>query len=111
MDTKTNQINDSAGAKEVNISINGEPDTTNVKRMDQDTCARAGLTKEELMKYADEPFWVRLRNILFATFWIVWISILVAAVGYVIKSPGCVVASAQAINGTNSASGAGSTTG
>lgn len=29
----------------------------------------SGLNKEELMKYADDPFWVRLRWALFIIFW------------------------------------------
>ena len=29
----------------------------------------SGLTKEELMKYADDPFWVRIRWVLFIVFW------------------------------------------
>lgn len=81
-------------SKEVNIDINGDPDTTAVKSMSPDEGSRVGLTKEELMKYANEPFWVRLRNILFAAFWIVWVSILIAAIGYVIHSPGCKMVSA-----------------
>lgn len=85
-----------AANKEVNIDINGDPDTTAVKSMSPDEGSRAGLTKDELMKYANEPFWIRLRNILFAAFWIVWVSILIAAVGYVINSPGCRMVSASA---------------
>ena len=106
MDTKIEQNNESATGKEINIDINGDPDTTAVKSMSPDESSRVGLTKEELMKYANEPFWVRLRNILFAAFWIVWVSILVAAIGYVVHSPGCkmvsaAVTSGSAANGTN----------
>lgn len=86
--------------KEINIDINGEPDSTAIKTLSPDESPRVGLTKEELMKYANEPFWVRLRNILFAVFWIVWVAILVAAVGYVINSPKCKMVSAAAANGT-----------
>lgn len=107
MDPKAEQSRDS-GSKDVNIDINGEPDTTAVKSMRADEGARAGLTKEELMKYANEPFWIRLRNILFAAFWILWVSILIAAIGYVVKSPGCaLVASAQPLNGTATGSSSG----
>lgn len=77
----------------INIDINGESDETGVKNMSMDPNAadpsRVGLSKDELMKYANQPFWVRLRNILFASFWIVWFSILVIAIGYVVHSPGC----------------------
>lgn len=104
MDPKVEQQIDTT--KEVNIDINGEPDTTAVKNMSPDESSRTGLTKEELMKYADEPFWIRLRNILFAAFWIVWVSILIAAIGYVIHSPGCKMVSAASVgtSPTNSSS-------
>lgn len=85
-------------ASNINIDINGgnEGDESDVKNMNLDSqgSSRVGLSKDELMKYANQPFWIRLRNILFASFWIVWLSILVAAIGYVIHSPGCKVVSA-----------------
>lgn len=90
----------------INININGDPDEpAAVKEMDLDANEdrRVGLSKEELMKYANQPFWVRLRNILFVSFWIVWVAILVAAIGYVVKSPGCTQVSAASVNGTASA--------
>lgn len=83
-----------ASGKQINIDINGDADETDVKNMNLDSTTnenRVGFTRDELMKYANQPFWVRLRNILFATFWIVWVSILVAAISYVIRSPGCAV--------------------
>lgn len=74
----------------INIDINGDgdQDTTKNTTMNLDS-ERVGLSKDELMKFANQPYWVRLRNILFASFWIVWVSILIAAIGYVIHSPGC----------------------
>lgn len=89
-----NQSNDSSSAMltpNINIDINDSGAQSNVKNMSMDSSndGRAGLSKDELLKYANQPFWTRLRNILFATFWIVWLSILVAAIGYVINSPGC----------------------
>lgn len=69
----------------------GAGSTNNIKSMNLDstTRERSGLSKDELMKYANQPFWVRLRNILFATFWILWLSILAAAIGYVYQNPNC----------------------
>lgn len=88
----------------INININSDPDDSAaaVKEMDLDANEdrRVGLSKEELMKYATQPFWVRLRNILFVSFWIVWVAILVAAIGYVVKSPGCTQVSAASTNTT-----------
>lgn len=63
--------------------------------------ARVGLNKEELMKFANQPYWVRLRNFLFAAFWILWLSILGAAIGYVVQSPGCGPAKGAGLAGAN----------
>lgn len=51
--------------------------------------AFVGLTKEELMKYANDPFWVRLRMFLFVTFWILWAAMLVGAVLIIYAAPKC----------------------
>ncbi|XP_045167927.2 probable maltase [Mercenaria mercenaria] len=48
-----------------------------------------GLGKDELMKYANDPFWVRTRMILFAAFWIGWIAMLAAAIVIIIVAPKC----------------------
>lgn len=41
------------------------------------------------MKYANDPFWVRLRLFLFVLFWVVWIAMLVGAIVIVAFAPGC----------------------
>merc|ERR1712179_127616 len=38
--------------------------------------APMGLSKEELMKFANDPYWVRLRWILFILFWVIWVAML-----------------------------------
>ncbi|XP_052769198.1 maltase 2-like [Mya arenaria] len=48
-----------------------------------------GLGKEELMKYATDPFWVRTRKILFGLFWIGWVGMLVAAILIIVFAPKC----------------------
>ncbi|PRD19837.1 UNVERIFIED_CONTAM: Slc3a1 [Trichonephila clavipes] len=48
-----------------------------------------GMGKEELMKYANEPFWVRLRMFLFILFWVAWLGMLVGAVVIIIQAPRC----------------------
>ena len=48
-----------------------------------------GLGKEELMQYANDPFWVRLRIILFVIFWVGWVAMLVAAVVIIVMAPRC----------------------
>lgn len=48
-----------------------------------------GMTKEELMKYANDPFWVKLRWFLFVLFWLAWIGMLVGAVCIIVFAPKC----------------------
>ena len=79
---------------EANPLTSGEPIvkiTNNETKIDigKDKDEYQGLTKEELMKYANDPFWVRLRWILFALFWIIWVAMLVASVVIIIYAPKC----------------------
>ena len=41
------------------------------------------------MRFATDPFWVRLRWILFVLFWIIWIAMLVASIVIIIYAPKC----------------------
>lgn len=47
------------------------------------------MTKEELMKYANDPFWVKLRWVLFIAFWALWIAMLVGAIMIIVLAPKC----------------------
>lgn len=47
------------------------------------------MTKEELMKYANDPFWIRLRWIFFTLFWLTWVAMLVGAILIIINAPKC----------------------
>merc|ERR1711962_330763 len=48
-----------------------------------------GLTKDELMQYANNPFWVRLRWVLFIAFWVIWVAMLVASIAIIVYTPKC----------------------
>lgn len=48
-----------------------------------------GLGKEELMQYANDPFWKKVRVILFILFWVGWIAMLVAAIVIIVLAPRC----------------------
>ncbi|XP_014780453.1 neutral and basic amino acid transport protein rBAT [Octopus bimaculoides] len=48
-----------------------------------------GLSKEELMKFANDPFWIRARLILFIIFWIGWVLMLVVAIVIIVLAPRC----------------------
>lgn len=44
------------------------------------------------MKYANDPFWQRLRWIFFISFWLLWAAMLAGAVWIILKAPKCSVA-------------------
>merc|ERR1711971_1222541 len=48
-----------------------------------------GLSKEELMQFANDPYWVKLRWVLFILFWIIWVAMLAASVVIIIYAPKC----------------------
>eukprot|EP00088_Acartia_fossae_P006419 TRINITY_DN12957_c0_g1_i3.p1 TRINITY_DN12957_c0_g1~~TRINITY_DN12957_c0_g1_i3.p1 ORF type:complete len:496 (+),score=115.65 TRINITY_DN12957_c0_g1_i3:32-1519(+) len=50
---------------------------------------KKGLSKEELLHYANDPFWIKLRITLFALFWVIWTGMLVASVVIIIYAPKC----------------------
>lgn len=47
------------------------------------------MTKEELMKFANDPFWIRLRWIFFILFWLLWVAMLAGAILIIVKAPKC----------------------
>lgn len=74
--------------------LNGKEDLmndTSVRIEDESSSedSFAGLGKEELMKYANDPFWVRTRKILFIIFWLAWFAMLVAAIVIIVFAPKC----------------------
>lgn len=48
-----------------------------------------GLGKEELLKYANDPFWKKVRMVLFILFWVGWVGMLVAAIVIIVLAPRC----------------------
>lgn len=51
--------------------------------------AFVGMGKEELMKFANDPFWVKLRWFLFGLFWFLWFGMLFGAVAIIAYAPKC----------------------
>lgn len=66
-------------------SVNGDAkiDIANVKS------GFAGMSKDELLKYVNDPFWVRTRMVLFILFWLIWVGMFVAAIGIIVMAPRC----------------------
>lgn len=48
------------------------------------------MGKEELMKFANDPFWVRLRWFLFISFWVLWVAMLAGAIAIILMAPKCI---------------------
>jgi len=70
------------------IGGNDNVDIEKGKKKDEEFSSPA-LTKAELMKYATDPFWVKLRWILFVLFWVAWLAMLVGAVVIIIYAEKC----------------------
>ncbi|KAL0279220.1 UNVERIFIED_CONTAM: hypothetical protein PYX00_000825 [Menopon gallinae] len=49
----------------------------------------SGMSKEELLQYVNDPFWVRTRMFLFIFFLLAWIAMLVGAITIIIVAPKC----------------------
>ena len=47
------------------------------------------LGKDELREYINDPFWVKLRNVMFTSFWVIWFAAIFLAVGYALAHPSC----------------------
>lgn len=54
---------------------------------------KIGLNKEELMKYANDPFWIKVRMLSFILFWIVWWATLAGSTVIIFYTPKCSIQS------------------
>ena len=50
-----------------------------------------GLSKQELEKYAKDPYWVKVRLILLIGFWLGWFALLATAIAIICLAPKCPV--------------------
>lgn len=83
-----NQGNDSVQFSQ-NSNNGGGQAVVNLPNVTSSGSSGVGMSKKELMKYANDPFWVRLRTFLFVLFWVVWVAMLVGAVLIIALAPGC----------------------
>lgn len=49
----------------------------------------SGMGKEELMKFANDPFWIKIRWALFIVFWLIWAAMLAGAIAIIVMAPKC----------------------
>ncbi|XP_053208802.1 4F2 cell-surface antigen heavy chain-like [Panonychus citri] len=63
---------------------------------------KVGLNKDELMKYANDPFWIKVRMISFILFWVAWWSTLIGSTVIIFLAPKCPLSSSSSsgVNGT-----------
>lgn len=90
MDPETEPLNAGAMA-DPKVKFTGANETVDVEKGGQsgDDGIKPALTKAELMKYATDPFWVKMRWVLFILFWICWTAMLVASIVIIIQAPKC----------------------
>nr|XP_046480665.1 neutral and basic amino acid transport protein rBAT isoform X1 [Neodiprion pinetum] len=79
--------------------INSNKDTTEVKFMSENGDAKidiktvkqalTGMGKEELMKFANDPVWIRVRWFMFIAFWLLWAAMLAGAIVIIVGAPKC----------------------
>uniref|UniRef100_A0A4W5QK02 Solute carrier family 3 member 2a n=1 Tax=Hucho hucho TaxID=62062 RepID=A0A4W5QK02_9TELE len=66
----------------------GAENNRRVKVLDEDVTF-TGLSKEELMKVADTPGWVRTRWVFLVLSWLVWVGMLAGAIVIIVQAPRC----------------------
>lgn len=77
------------GKKKVDSDGDKYDELNKLELSDHTETAYAGMGKEELMKYANSPFWVRLRWLLFVTFWLSWFAMMFGALFIIFLTPKC----------------------
>ncbi|XP_076022062.1 amino acid transporter heavy chain SLC3A2-like [Genypterus blacodes] len=67
----------------------GEKNGTVMLKVPEEEVTFTGLSKEELMKVAGTPGWVRTRWVLLVLFWLGWVGMLAGAVAIIVQAPRC----------------------
>lgn len=91
MDPETEPLNAGAAA-DPKVKFIGGSENVDVEKgagTAKESGIKEALTKSELMKYASDPFWVKLRWFLFILFWVGWLAMLVASVAIIVLAPKC----------------------
>ncbi|KAG2469433.1 4F2 cell-surface antigen heavy chain-like [Polypterus senegalus] len=94
VDMKDVELNELEQDKQLMPSPGEEPSVEKngcvaVKLPEEVEAKFTGLSKEELMKVAGTPGWVRIRWALLILFWLAWIGMLVGAIVIVVQAPRC----------------------
>ncbi|XP_041841734.1 solute carrier family 3 member 2a [Melanotaenia boesemani] len=67
----------------------GEKNGSVKLKVPEDEVTFTGLSKEELMKVAGTPGWVRTRWVLLILFWLGWVGMLAGAIVIIVQAPRC----------------------
>ncbi|XP_010752290.3 solute carrier family 3 member 2a [Larimichthys crocea] len=67
----------------------GEKNGSVKLKVPDDEVAFTGLSKDELMKVAGTPGWVRTRWVLLVLFWLGWVGMLAGAIVIIVQAPRC----------------------
>ncbi|XP_068569612.1 solute carrier family 3 member 2a [Cebidichthys violaceus] len=67
----------------------GEKNGSVKVKVPEDEVTFTGLSKEELMKVAGTPGWVRTRWVLLVLFWLGWLGMLAGAIVIIVQAPRC----------------------
>lgn len=92
MDPETEPLNAGAASGDPKVKFIGGNQTVDLEQggpAAADKGIKPALTKSELMKYASDPTWVKLRWGLFVLFWLAWVGMLVASVVIIIYAEKC----------------------
>lgn len=67
----------------------GEKNGSVKLKVPEDESTFTGLSKDELMRVAGTPGWVRTRWVLLVLFWLGWVGMLAGAIVIIVKAPRC----------------------
>ncbi|KAM9836388.1 solute carrier family 3 member 2a [Aulostomus maculatus] len=67
----------------------GEKNGSIKQKVTEDEVPFTGLSKEELIKVAGTPGWVRTRWVLLVLFWLGWVGMLAGAIVIIVQAPRC----------------------
>lgn len=70
-------------------AVGGEKNGSVKLKVPEEEVAFTGLSKEELMKVAGTPGWVRTRWVLLILFWLGWVGMLAGAIVIIVQAPRC----------------------
>ncbi|XP_027894691.1 solute carrier family 3 member 2a isoform X1 [Xiphophorus couchianus] len=70
-------------------SLAGEKNGSVKLKIPDEDVTFTGLSKEELMKVAGTPGWVRTRWVLLVLFWLGWVGMLAGAIVIIVQAPRC----------------------